>query len=105
QRAAHGDREGIGAERPRPLVRREIVADEGIGGGAAPRLADPDADPRREEMPEGMGETAESGHGAPQAEADGDDPGPAEAVRQSGDGDAEACVEEREGEPAHEAEL
>ena len=69
-----------------------------MGRRAAPRFAYGDANARQQQLDVVLRQAAEGGHAAPYGESQGND-GPARAlVGQAGDGNAEADVENREGE-------
>ena len=105
ERRADRNAEREEGERPRPLLLGVEIGDQRIGGRDAAGLADADAHPRQEQLPEILGEAAGGGEQAPQADRPGDDRDPAAAVGEPGDRDGEARIEEREGDPAHQPEL
>src|SRR3546814_8771714 len=76
-----------------------------LGGRDAARLADADAEPRQEQLPEARRQAAERGEGAPKRKADRDDAAAPGAVGERPERDAERRVEEREGEAAQKPEL
>ena len=81
------------------------IGDQRVGRRDAARLADADAHPRQEQLPEILRQPAGGGEHAPQGDRRGDDVDPALAVGEPGDRDGEARIEEREGDPAHQPEL
>jgi len=72
---------------------------------AAARLADGDADAREQELDVVLREAAQGRHARPDRQRRRDDRPPRTGIRQARDGDAEAHIEDREGETGQEAEL
>jgi hypothetical protein len=98
--AQREERKGSGA----PLLGEE-VGDERIGRRHAARLADSDAHPGQEQLPEILGVAAQGREEAPERDRDRDDVDPAPPVGEPGDRNRKARIEEGEGDPAHQAEL
>ncbi len=71
----------------------------------ARRLADADGHPRDQQLDESRGDAAEAGGDRPEEDADPDDGQPSPALGDPGDGDGQQRVQQREGQPAEEAEL
>ena len=109
QRRPDGDAEGhaqrVQRQRLAPLLGREVVRDDGVGGRGAPRLADAYAHPRGGELEEVAGQTACGGAEAPAGAGERHDPHPVRAVGEPSNRYAEQGVEQREREARQHADL
>ena len=105
QGGADGYAERVHAQGARALLGRKVIANQGIGGSHAARLADAHPHARHEELREAVGESAHRGHQAPQRERRGHDSGAADPVGQPRDGNSEQRVEQGEREAAHQSQL
>src|SRR3984885_8511349 len=62
------------------MLRAKVVGDHRKGGGVKTRLPDPNSDAGKEQLPEGLRETARDRHDTPYRHADHDDVTPVQAV-------------------------
>jgi hypothetical protein len=69
------------------------------------RFADPDAEPRQQQLVVAACNATQHGHDAPDRDADPDDGAPTSAIRRARDRNAEQCVEQREREAVQHAHL
>src|SRR5262249_14686382 len=99
QPGAEVDAHRINADGRGSLFAREAIGEERIGGGGQGGLADADTESAQEELPVVLGQAAGSGHQAPEAEADHNDPAPTAGVSEPAQGDAADGVEDGEAEP------
>ena len=84
---------------------REIIGDNGGGGGRNRRLAHTHADARREQTAEAARQTARRGRQAPQRDAGRHDPPTLQPVDEIADRNAEDAVENTEGKALQQADL
>ena len=99
------DAQRIDRQRPPALMRREIIRNHRIGRRNAPRLADPDAQAEREELPETGREPAQRGKAAPHRQADRNHPAAARPVGDQRQRNGERRIEQRERRPAQQPQL
>ena len=99
------DAQRIDGQRPRALVRREIVGNHRIGWRDPARFADAHADAEQEHLHEAGRHAAQRRKTAPDGKADGDHPGAAGPVGQQCQRNCQRRIEQREGDAAQSAKL
>ncbi len=102
QPGAQGRPQGEDRHRHRPFQRPEIVRDQGGGRRCRARFADPDPDPRDDQLPEVAGYAGGDGHGRPEHQRYGHNVAPAAAVGQHRHRQADRHIEEGEDHPGQE---